>query len=730
MNYRLLPIIVLSFLASVFVDASESALKKLDNLGAAHYRSLISRRQSMPQSNGGNLLLQHDVNNAELPRYLPLILKLKEGADPSLLDQYGVIILKHRESLYLTFVPTARLEEVLSISIIRSARLGVPEARNMDNARIATHTDEALNSEILPEPLDGRGVIVGFSDTGFDVDHINFRTADNPDASRVKKMVAYSDFEGTFRVHESEAGLRNVETDNPNYWHATHVAGCMTGSYAVNGYQGAAPGADIVATCSSLYDATILAGIEEVIAYSKKVGKPSVVNLSVGSYNGPHDGTDLFSQYLDLLGKETIVCISSGNEAIQHSCQAIRFTADKPVFRTAIYDTYYQNGVTMKGFADFWSESDQPFESAICIYDRDEKVMVYESEFSTEASRIFDENHPEFTQYFSGRVEITTSVSTENNRFNTVYDYNMTSREMTTIDYPGKLGRYVFGVVLRGPVGLYAEGYTDSTNSIFHSCGIKGWSIGSNFNCVSNIACGHNVIVVGSYNTRNEAPLVNGGTINYPIPLDENSDFSGFGTLIDGRVLPHITAPGHFVISSVSSVYTDGYIAQYGYEELCGEMSAMVEADGKKFFWASKCGTSMSTPIAAGTIAQWLQIYPELSVEEARDIAMETGSENPPRINALEGARRVASIAGVERVIANTQNRLVVKALGDRRYQFVLLGANHIDVAIYATDGALVNALSSAGDSADVDMSSLQRGVYLAVISDGHSRQASKIVIK
>lgn len=692
----------------------------LDGPGAAHYRSL---KKVMASGKIGAFTKA----DSQTPSYLPLILKLKEGADPSQLDEYGVIIMHNRQDLYLTFVPFDRLDDVLEISILRSAHLGVPESRNMNLARAATKTDEARASGVIPVPLDGTGVIVGFSDNGFDPSHINFRTSDNT-STRVKKMVSYSDFEGTCRIDEDDSGLTGVQTDNVGHWHATHVAGCMTGSYMENGYSGAAPGADIVATCSSLYDATILAGIEEVIAYSKKTGRPSVVNLSVGSYNGPHDGTDLFCQYLDLLGKETIVCISSGNEAIQHSCQAINFTDEKPVFHTAIYDTYYQNGVAMQGYADFWSESEVPFESAICIYDRDAKQMVYESEFSTERHRVFDESHEEFTRYFGGSVTIDTYVGTENGRFTTLYSYDMKCRAMTEIDYAGKLGKYVFGVVLRGPTGLYVEGYTDSTNSLFHSCSIPGWSYGSNFNCVSNIACGKNVIVVGSYNTRNSAPLVNGGEITYPFEVGVTSNFSGFGTLIDGRKLPHVTGPGNYVVSSVSSAFTDEYIRQYGKEQLENEMSAKVTDNGKDYYWSSECGTSMSCPIVAGTIAQWLQVYPEMTVEEARDVAITTGSSDPPRVNALDGVRKVAEMGGVSPALAD-DSRLVVSNLGNNHYRIVLLGAKGIVTKAVTTYGVVVKSASADGDSVDLDLSEMGRGIVVLSVTDGTANLTSKLVI-
>ena len=91
----------------------------LDGPGAAHYRSL---KKVMASGKIGAFTKA----DSQTPSYLPLILKLKEGADPSQLDEYGVIIMHNRQDLYLTFVPFDRLDDVLEISILRSAHLGVP----------------------------------------------------------------------------------------------------------------------------------------------------------------------------------------------------------------------------------------------------------------------------------------------------------------------------------------------------------------------------------------------------------------------------------------------------------------------------------------------------------------------------------------------------------------------------------------------------------------------------
>lgn len=58
----------------------------------------------------------------------------------------------------------------------------------------------------------------------------------------------------------------------------------MAGNGAGSPYVGIARDADIVVSTSTLTDVGLLAGVEDIIDYAKEVGKPCVINLSMGNY--------------------------------------------------------------------------------------------------------------------------------------------------------------------------------------------------------------------------------------------------------------------------------------------------------------------------------------------------------------------------------------------------------------------------------------------------------------
>src|SRR5690606_12873759 len=81
---------------------------------------------------------------------------------------------------------------------------------------------------------------------------------------------------------------------------------------------GVAPAADLLVVKGG--DGTfsfdrILDGVRWLFAEEERLGRPIVVNLSLGGMAGPHDGTTLFEQALDnLVGPGRLLVVSAGNE--------------------------------------------------------------------------------------------------------------------------------------------------------------------------------------------------------------------------------------------------------------------------------------------------------------------------------------------------------------------------------------------------------------------------------
>src|SRR5205814_4068356 len=103
--------------------------------------------------------------------------------------------------------------------------------------------------------------------------------------------------------------------------HGTHVAGIAAGSGRGTGnarpayrYVGIAPEADLIVVQTDFTFSHIVDAVSYGFSRAAAMGKPAVVNLSLGSNYGPHDGTDPQDQQLNALtGPGRIICASAGN---------------------------------------------------------------------------------------------------------------------------------------------------------------------------------------------------------------------------------------------------------------------------------------------------------------------------------------------------------------------------------------------------------------------------------
>src|SRR5207245_2882962 len=104
--------------------------------------------------------------------------------------------------------------------------------------------------------------------------------------------------------------------------HGTHVLGIAGGDGSQTGgsvpaftYVGMAPKADLVMVKTNFYDSSILDGVKYCFDLATARGENAVVNLSLGTQFGPHDGTSDFESGLAMLtGLGRIITKSAGND--------------------------------------------------------------------------------------------------------------------------------------------------------------------------------------------------------------------------------------------------------------------------------------------------------------------------------------------------------------------------------------------------------------------------------
>ena len=668
------------------------------------------------------------AESAEESPYIPSILVAESDDEISELEAKGVIIWHRRGDLVLCAVPRHKASGLRLKGRRRSVRprRAVPA---LDQARDYSGVDLVHSGGQMSRPYTGRGVVVGFCDTGFDPNHIAFLDAEG--RSRVRRLVCYDEPKGERLIIDDPDRIASWTTDNVETWHGTHVAGILAGGYRGNPYYGIATDADIVGCTSKLYDAGLLAACEDIVDYAKSVGKPAVINMSVGSYNGPHDGTSLFSQYLDLLAADAIVCLSAGNEGVHAVHYRATFSGTDNWYRTQL-QSYDWTQFNLDGMLDAWSRDSSPVAVRIAVWDNNTTEAAYVGEYHG----LDGEFHvsinmadiPELAEIYTGTIELNGYVSPYNGRWVTeaIYDVH------TDIIYEpsgGLWSRYTLGFDFTGSDGTVADIFADGAGSRLSQW--WGWDAGDSDMSISDLCTGYNVISVGMYTSRVAYPQLDGDIISTERSVGMIHSWSGYGVLDDGRILPHTVGPGDMVVSAISSAYVADHPEQIPKLQACSEV------DGKTYYWAVSNGTSMSCPFVAGTIACWLEANPSLTVTDVKKILELTNShdyaepENPRHgqgwIDPYAGLQKVISDSGITPPGASDAGD-VSALFGDGSIDILNPGCRSVTVEIFSADGVKVGGRCRILDPiSTVDVSGLAQGVYiLRLSSDGSMPRSFK----
>ena len=172
--------------------------------------------------------------------------------------------------------------------------------------------------------VSGKGVLIGFIDSGIDYTHPAF--LDRNGNTRIEYIY---DLSAGGKVYDKDKINEAIKSNNPYSivpenditGHGTHVAGCACGGGNIPlEYKGIAQEASIIMVKGAVgrwvLSSDIMKGIKFLIDKSKELNMPLVINISLSTNDGAHNGTSLLEQYIDItsnLERVTIV-IAAGNE--------------------------------------------------------------------------------------------------------------------------------------------------------------------------------------------------------------------------------------------------------------------------------------------------------------------------------------------------------------------------------------------------------------------------------
>jgi subtilisin family serine protease len=245
-----------------------------------------------------------------------------------------------------------------------------PPALLADTARMYHNVDDVqLGAAPLNTPYTGNGVIVGVVDQGIDWQHPDF--IDNKGNTRVLRYWDHSTngnppsgFGYGYEWDSTSINNGTCTATEESSAHGSTVAGQALGNGNANGTNiGMAPDANIVIVETNFslpnWTLTIADAVDYIFQVADEYDMPAVVNLSLGSYFGSHDGNDPAAEAIEAMLDEKpgrIVVGAAGNGGNQG-----KFHAQHMVNTDTSFVWFTNNPSAQLGnntiFFDLWSDT-------------------------------------------------------------------------------------------------------------------------------------------------------------------------------------------------------------------------------------------------------------------------------------------------------------------------------------------------------------------------------------
>ncbi len=566
--------------------------------------------------------LREYLKTANTEEQIPLLVEGNPNEIILLTEQFGGTVRLQFQNLFSLEIPAKHVDAFSESSAVQKIEFSTTPGRTLtDTMLVHTNVDSIIQqASPLRQAYTGKGVILGVIDSGVELAHPDFK-----DSTGKTRVLYVWDQRQAFNPNQQalnynygiewdsaaiNAGISTHDDRASEFGHGSNVTGAAASNGLASGqFRGVAPEVNIISVATDFNKPNWLQTVAESVDYiyrkADALGMPCVINASVGTYVGSHDGKDIAARIIaGLINQKagrSFVC-ANGNAGNQkfHVQQA-------PVNDTAF--TWFLSAPSQWAglgglYFEVWSDTADFRNLQFAIGADKEESGVY----------FFKGRTPFFNiQNRLNTVQFDTLWDQQGNRVATIETYAEQNQgvyklEVALINPDSAQFLYRFETKGTGKVDIYSSfslfRHTEMLSSNLPSSSIyppmRNYARPDSMQTmVSSFTCSPAVISVGNHYNRRIYTDVTNTVRNMGITPGEISINSSLGPNRQNYLKPDVSSAGDFMFSS-------GRISTI--RSLLNSSPEKISPD--TMHWKNG-GTSMASPTVAGMVSLYLQMCPK-----------------------------------------------------------------------------------------------------------------------